>query len=126
MVEKAAATTLAFIEGISKLWPIVVAIVIVIGYCYTLANRVTDVETAINAGHILQRVQTLEDEQKNDSGTVSSEYQNTQGQLQSVQGHESEISSSLSQIGQDVATLKAQVQFLINQDYPNHSVVAGK
>ncbi len=113
------------IDLLTKVVPAVGAVVLVIYGYAGLNDRQDNQQAEINimlSHNLLSRVQTLEDDRENDSVNMSTEYESTQGQLQAVEGREANINNSLSTIAQSVATLTAQMQILINKDWPGAKV----
>jgi hypothetical protein len=116
MVEKATGALWNTIDGISKIWPVLFGIVALIGYCYSLNNKVDDLQSTINQmGNLPSRVQALEAAQANTAASFSP-------QVQSLQASQHDVNASLNVITQNIATLQAQMQFLINQNWPSAKV----
>jgi hypothetical protein len=124
MVDRAIASTWGIIDGLIKAWPVAVGIVMLIGYCYSISARVTDDHSTIESqgallDHLLPRVQTLEDDQKNDSANNSQQFQSLGNQLSSLASKEDEIANTLAGESQLLAAQGERIKFLVSKDYPN-------
>jgi outer membrane murein-binding lipoprotein Lpp len=116
MVEKAASGFWATIEGIAKMWPVIVGITVLIGGVYSLMSKVDDMQaTLAGMNNLPSRVQALEAAEANMSTNFSP-------QVATLQASQHDTNASLIGITQNIATLQAQMQFLIAQNWPNAKV----
>lgn len=112
------------IDGVAKLWPIAVALLLLIGSYFTTSNRIDNLQTAV-AGlqGIPKEVAQLEDERVSDNASVSLQISSLEGQIQGLQSSENDLGKGVSGIQQQLATLQAQITFLIGQNWPTKAPV---
>jgi hypothetical protein len=98
------------------MWPVIIAVVMLIGGIYGLISKVDGLQASITEmSNLPSRVQALEAAQANTAANFAP-------QVQSLQASQHDTNSSLNVITQNIATLQAQMQFLINQNWPNAKV----
>ncbi len=121
MAEKAVEATWSFLDAVGRLWPILAGGIMLVGYCYTLDARVTDLQNTINtmlSHNIAARVQILENDRANDSTNTISQSQSIENQFATLSAKETEIGNALALLSQQYAQQSAQITFLIQKDYP--------
>ena len=125
MVDKAVSAGWGLLDAVAKLWPILAAIVFLIGWCDALKSQITEIQntqSTMLSRNLASRVQTLEDNRANDAANTSAQFISLEGQITSLTTKDEQLITQVSQLSQTVATQSAQITFLINKDYPGTKI----
>jgi septal ring factor EnvC (AmiA/AmiB activator) len=116
--------TWGIFDAVSKIWPVVIGALFLVGFYFTTTNRLDSLQATITTMQSLDipnRVGKLEDERTNDVANVNMQIASLTAQLAALQSGENDLGKGISGITQQLATLQAQMAFLINQNWPSRT-----